>query len=381
MKQKLKAIAFILGIGLLSGCVDGFAVKSQGGKISTGQDFSALVWNVQSLFDGDESGNEYAEFREASNWRPEKYQARITAISRVIGQLDAGIIGLVELENLQVLEDLGLALSGGGYKWKAFAALPGSSLGIGFLSRFPISGVKAHSITIGKESAPRPVLEVTIAPNDSPLVFFLCHFKSKLSGGAQGLDTETLRRASAAVIQRRLSELKESVEDAQVIVMGDLNENHDEFLRAGAFCALLPDDPDAAELAARAVKGTPGGPDFKGGFLVLSGEKPPAARCFPEETPALFSPWMENKNEPKSEHASEPINEGSYYYRGKWETIDHFLLSEALFDGCFWEYSGFTVLNREPFTTAKGTPNGYIAGKGTGLSDHLPLVLNLTFVQ
>jgi len=325
--------------------------------------FTAAVWNVQTLYDGRDTGNEYAEFRETEGWSAEKYQARLTAISQAIQQM-AGpakaapcIIGFVEIENIGILEDLaGGSLSKNGYYWTAFANLPGSSLGIGFLSRFPITDTRAHSITIGNDTAPRPVLEIRVEPRGEPLVFLLCHWKSKLGDDNA---TEALRRSSARVVQRRLRELKET--ETPVIVMGDLNENHDEFYRrSGAILsALLPDDPDAAALAFNK-------PDE---YLVLSGEKPPRARSFTKDVPALYTPW------------DTELKDGSYYFRGEWETIDHILLSDLLFNGTGWEYADCRVLNHAPFISSKGSPDSYVPRFGRGLSDHLPLLLYLRFLE
>ena len=349
--------------GIISACSK---VESETGL------FTAAVWNVQNLFDGQETGKEYAEFREAAGWTPEKYMARITAVSQAILKMDSDgkaegptpdIIGFVEVENSQVLEDLASgALSKHGYYWTAFSGLPGSALGIGVISRFPIMEARAHSITVGKETAPRPVLELRLLPRGKPLVFLLCHWKSKL-----GNDTEALRQASARVVQRRLRELKESEEKTPVIVMGDLNENHDEFFRqtgrARDLTALLPDDPDAAQVAARLAE-QPASWYTAGDFLVLSAEKPPRSR-FIENMDALYSPW------------GKELEGGSYYYRGEWETIDHFLLSDGFWSGTGWSYAGCRVLDDEPFTTSSGVPNSYAPRSGRGLSDHLPLLLYL----
>jgi hypothetical protein len=156
-------------------------------------------------------------------------------------------------------------------------------------------------------------------------------------------------------------ELRETEAETPVIVMGDLNENHDEFYLRGSsvLCALLPDDPDAAAMAKKAPKE----------YLVLSGEKPPGALSFTEDIPALYSPW-----------GNEMID-GSYFYKGEWETIDHFLLSDALFGGSGWSYAGCQVLNREPFTSSSGAPAAYVPRHGRGLSDHLPLLLYLRDVR
>ena len=317
--------------------------------------FTVALWNVQTLFDGEESGFEYSDFRD--EWGPEKYQARLTSLSKAIASMPEvpDLIGFTEIENAAVLEDLSrAALLKHGYNYAAFTNLSGSGLGIGFLSRFPLTEVRAHSITIDKETAPRPVLEVRIEPEGEPLVFLLCHWKSKLGGDYA---TEALRRASARVVYRRLSEIKAADSDTPVIVMGDFNLNHDDFYRRSIIlCALLPDDPDAALLAAGVHP-----PDF----LVLSSEKPPRTDYFPEDIHVLYSPW------------DKEMTGGSYYYRGAWESIDNFLLSTALFNGTGWEFADSLVLNQEPFITSEGIPNRYINRSGRGLSDHLPLILFL----
>ena len=366
---------------VLAGCG---ALPSAAGQKGEGREpavFTAAEWNLQALFDGQEAGNEYAEYREAAGWTAEKYAARITAFSQAVLQMASlpmageeapskqkipDLIGFLEVENTGVLGDLaGGALSKQGYSWIAFANLPGSSLGIGFISRYPLVDVRAHSITVGKHTAPRPVLELRLEPRGKALVFLLCHWKSKLGGDNA---TEAQRRSSARVVQRRLRELKLTEPDTPVIVMGDLNENHDEFYRRSVFSALLPDDPDAAELAARIskeAKSCLGAADF----LVLSGEKPPRSIYFSDDVEALYSPWDDD------------LTDGSYYYKDSWETIDHVLLSDALFNGQGWEYAGCRVLNQTPFTASSGTPYTYVPRSGRGLSDHLPLLVHLRYSE
>jgi hypothetical protein len=318
--------------------------------------FSAAVWNVQALFDGEETGNEYGDYQNAAGWNGEKYSARLTGLSRAIPLLTEkgapDLAGLVEIENSGILEDLVRGpLAKSGYVETFFANGPGAPLGLGVLSRFPLVSARVHSIHTGGETAPRPVLEIRIEPRGKPLVVFLCHWKSKL-----GVDdaTEALRRASARIVMRRLREIRRDEPLTPALVMGDLNENHDEFYRRnGVICALFPDDPDALAAA--------GGSPVD--CLILSGEKPPWKRH--TDGPVLYSPW------------GRELENGSYYYRETWETIDHLLLSDAFFDGTGWDFEGCHVLSRAPFVNSAGYPDAYLARTGRGLSDHLPLVLFL----
>ena len=384
MKSKiyfLPALFIILPAVFLAGC-------TVPGDDVIPETFNILLWNVQNLFDGSDNGNEYADFREGGGWTWEKYEARITAFSRaILGMTENApvpdLIGLVEIENLAVLDDLASALSKRSYNWLAFANIPGAPVGLGILSRHPLTDIRAHSITIDNETAPRPMLEVRVEISrqgenqTESLIFFLGHWKSKTGGDDA---TTALRRASARVVNRRYLEIMEEEPDASVIIMGDFNENHDEFHRRGVLSAILTDDPEALLLAKAGMQsGADYGfnhglsPGFARDFLVLTGLKPPYGNFFSSEnyffagTPVFFSPWFD-------------YEAGSYFYRDNWETIDHFLLPYSFFTGTGWEYSDFNVLNTAPFTNSAGTPNVYNPRSGRGLSDHLPILLYLEYM-
>jgi endonuclease/exonuclease/phosphatase family metal-dependent hydrolase len=279
------------------------------------------------------------------------------------------ILALQEVENGEILRDLAEGhLANYGYLWTSFANNPWASLGVGVLSRVPLLETKAHSVTYDGDTSPRPVLEVRLQPGNMPLTLFICHWKSKLGGEDT---TEVLRRASARVILRRLQEIKEEEPDMPVVIMGDLNENYDEFYRrAGSVVsALLPDDPKAADFSGFArdnEEPEPGQPrKAQADFLIISRQKPPQTRYFARETVALYSPW------------GNELEKGSFSYRDEWETIDHFLLSEGLFDQRDWEFDSSAALHKEPFISDRGIPRTYNPRTGYGLSDHLPLLLKL----
>jgi hypothetical protein len=149
-----------------------------------------------------------------------------------------------------------------------------------------------------------------------------------------------------------------------VLIMGDLNESHDEFYQrseAGPI-TLIPDDPGAAKMMESNGTKAP-----LAGFLILSKNRPPVPEFFPPDSIGLYSPWME------------ALREGSYRYRNEWKTIDHFLLSSGFFDGSGWEFDTCEVVNTPPFTNSQGYPDAYSPRTGAGLSDHLPLMLSLCF--
>jgi len=323
-----------------------------------------MTWNVHNFFDGTETGYEYDEFRESSGWSMEKYSGRLNVVSDAIDRIEPApdIIAVQELENVQILADLTASLPG--YTHAHFANNSDGSLGLGIISRFPLLGTRAHSVSIDGVTAPRPVLETRIEAEGRELALFVCHWKSKI-GDDDG--TEEARMASARVILRRIRELLKQEPELPVIIMGDLNENYDEFFRLDGttICALLPDDPGCAELAGQYSDERGDSSQIQMDFLIVSEDKPPVAHYFPQGVLAFYSPWTgELKN-------------GSYYYKGNWETIDHFLISDQLFNNSGWEYENCVVIDYPPFTNSGGHPAAYSPKTGKGLSDHLPLLLTL----
>jgi endonuclease/exonuclease/phosphatase family metal-dependent hydrolase len=383
------ALTFVTGY-VASGCV--------GCNVSGGEDkapenpasLAIMTWNMQGLFDGIDDGTEYDEYRESAGWTHEKYKGRLNVIAAAIGGLERkpDIIALQEVESAMVAIDLAAALSAHGYGWTYFANIPGMALGVGVLSRYPFAQARSHSVYIDGEIAPRPMLEVKVNTANAAagkaasgsaadsLLLFVCHWKSKLGGDDA---TESARRASARIILRRLRELAETEPDLPVVVMGDLNENHDDFYRRGGkvISALMPDDPRAAEFSG--LYGIDGEDEQAAAmiaqtqkdFLILVKNKPPVSKYFPSGAITLYSPWYaELRNE-------DGESSGSYYYKNDWETIDHFLLSPQFFNGTGWDFENARILNVPPFASAKGVPVAYNPRTGSGMSDHLPLLLLL----
>jgi endonuclease/exonuclease/phosphatase family metal-dependent hydrolase len=352
--------AIMLWMALLSGCVPGTDPEPQNESVGA---LTIMTWNAHNLFDGIDAGTEYDEFRTSAGWSQEKYLGRLNVIASAIGRIQPlpDVIVLQEIENLQIMNDLSGALSG--YEWTYFAGNPGAALGIGIMSRFPLMEARAHSISIGGVTTPRPVLETRIDAGEASILLFACHWKSKIGGDDT---TEEVRRLSAQVILRRIRELEGQRKLLPALIAGDLNENHDEFFRRGgtAISALLPDDPRSAALAA-----VDGNGSFQKDFIVISGQKPPAASNFPQGAIAFYSPW------------GRELENGSYYYRGCWETIDHFLVSGKFFDNEGWEFESCDIINQTPFVNQNGQPVSYNIRTGSGFSDHLPLLLTLKFIE
>jgi endonuclease/exonuclease/phosphatase family metal-dependent hydrolase len=368
---QLSFLCLVLFVQAACNLVSGSADSSKGGSSLT-----IVSWNVQALFDAEESGTEYQEYTAETGWNADKYRARLNMLGQALGKMDEtnpDILALLEIENSQVLQDLVQGpLENQGYKWTFFANNPGNSLGLGVLSKYPFEQAKAHSLTYYEETTPRPVMEICIKVEDKPLILFICHWKSKLGGD---LATEPLRKASARILLRRVREINSDSPGTPIVIMGDLNENYDEFYRQTDqyVSALLPDDPQAAELAGCRDDAKEGAAEEDSlsdtasqiDYLILSHTKPPRTQYFPEDSIVFYSPW------------GNELEEGSYNYKNTWETIDHFLLNDVFFNQSGWNFDTCKVIKEEPFVNTAGMPFQYNPRTGLGLSDHLPILLRI----
>ena len=318
------------------------------------QGLRIMSWNVLSLFDGQDDGNEYAGFSVArGEWSEARYRARLDLIAKVI--LGAGAAGgkpgpdiccLVEIEKKSVLDDLADGpLSKAGYRHRAFAAAKGSPIGLGILSRQPLADARAWGLTFG-ERAGRPVLEARVERPGGDLVVLLCHWKSKLEGAEK---TEAERRGAARLLGDLFKSRYTEQPTVSVVACGDFNENPDESARAGGcYATAFARDPGAAG---------------RSDSILLGSRSATLAADPPGST--LYSPW-------------DDVDSYSYSYKGKRERIDGFVLGPSLLDGRGLDYAVFRVLG-EGLMDDSGNPIAWSRKTGTGWSDHLPILLELSF--
>ena len=308
--------------------------------------YTFLSYNVHNLFDDTDEGKEYPEYSVAKGkWSRTEYLKKLENLGRVIRESSTGgadFLAFYEIENQRVLKDLiDLYLQRMGYKNYTAITLPNAPLGLGFITRLPVRSCKTHQ-PLSRGFPQRPIVEVEVDCGGNPLVVFLCHFKSKTEGAEA---TEGNRLASAELIRKRIQTLLEEVPSREVLVLGDLNENIDEYDRVeGRYpTALVPLEAATGETLTLIVSNDPAGATSEGDVL--------------------YSPWF-----------AEGMEIGSYWYRGNWETIDHVLLSVNLLRPPNLVYARFQVVSLPYLLNTAGQPN-------TAYSDHLPLWVELRGAQ
>ena len=213
-----------------------------------GSSLTVMTYNVENLFDDIDNGTEYSDYDPGEGaWSTESFHAKLANISEVLrtaGSNGVDIIALQEVESAHALDLLKDSyLNGMGYRYAVISPDEGAAVRVSFLSRLPLQDVRTHRVQVKGEYPSRSLLEVRVEFHGHSLVLINCHWKSK-SGGAR--KTEEQRLAASELIVLRLKELFREDPGVNVIILGDLNENPDEFLQIQKSyqTALLPNEDD-----------------------------------------------------------------------------------------------------------------------------------------
>lgn len=317
-----------------------------------------ISWNLQTFFDAQTDGTEYAEFRGTkSSWNREKYEARLDKLAAFIKENRADIYVFQEVENAAVLQDIANRCAGAVFfapkaLYGCFSAEKGAALGTGLLSRLPLEDIKIHRTdiravrTLNIKNASdlrcvlqpplRPLLQISVRTGTQAFTLFACHWKSK-SGGEKASDI--WRGFQEALLADRIRDMAEENPEQAVIVCGDFNRDLKEF-------------------------------DFN---------KDTRKVCFTSDggTIELCSGWINapERRQPDSirqKDTGTELNTGSYYFRNKWEKIDHFFYTASVNEILFY------AVNTGAHADKKGIPLRYNPHTGSGYSDHLPLLFEFS---
>jgi endonuclease/exonuclease/phosphatase family metal-dependent hydrolase len=335
--------------------------------VSCRERIEILCYNVENLFDDRSDGREYPEYRQA-DWNGELYARKLSAIARVLKAASArgaDIVLLQEVESRKALLDLrDRHLAALGYRYLVLASQEGLATTVGCLSRVPIGRTVTHSTGWFEGLPLRPILEMRFELDGAILYLFNNHWKSKTEGAEA---TEQARRQAARVLAERIGEVLQTEPDADLLVVGDLNENLDELQQAGGRYATAVVAPELGRDRVPPQR-------LEQGILFVSSNV--RAEALRDGRLVLYDAWFEIPEQRR----------GSSVYRGAWQTHDRMLLSAGLFDERGFRYrpGSFRVL-RESFLleAASGFPKRWRRSPaggpdgGWGYSDHLPLVIRL----
>ncbi|CAA6806428.1 MAG: Unknown protein [uncultured Sulfurovum sp.] len=294
-------------------------------------------YNVENLFDMQNNHTEYTQYQpNQHNWTRENLKKKLLNISEVICDINADIIGLQEIENENTLKLLQYTLKRVGchYQYAVITKKKKLAIQVALLSKIPIEHYK--EIDVSKSLVYRNILETKFKVNNTSFYIFVNHWSSKRSG-------EHKRITSANALVQRLKALPKN---SEYIVLGDFNNDYDEFL-------------STKKTAINHV-------------LKTTGKNNKFFRINDLATNILshYNLWLELAN----------YKRWSHNFYGNKQALDAMVIPKTLFDGKGLDYvnDSFFVFKKRYLFHKKGYIFRWVykknRHKGQGYSDHLPIV-------
>lgn len=291
-------------------------------------------YNVENLFDTkDDPKTADEEFtpKGAYRYTEKVYEQKLHNIATVIERLDAVIVGLAEVENSEVLDKLVAQpeLQSGNYKYVWFNSPDPRGIDVALLYRqgsFKVLQSAPLAVKM-KGMATRDVLYVQGVLSGDTVHLLVNHWPSR----GEGMKESEPKRIAAAKLNRRVVDsllLKDA--HAQIIIMGDMNDN-----------------PDNTSIA-----------------TVLGAGADKAGK--------LYNPCYQ----------AYKTGRGTSVYHKQWDHFDQVIISAGLLKKQGWYYNRAQIYDAD-FIRNKGYEDAYplrsFKGKNwnNGYSDHLPVLLHL----
>ncbi len=316
------------------------------------QEFTVVFYNVENLFDTeDEPGKEDDEFTPGSKlaWDQEKYNKKINDLAHVISLVNPSelpeIVGLAEVENDKVLDDLVLSeqLKKGNYSVIHYDSPDERGIDVALIFRpdeFTAEYSKPVPVVFPFDSTEtvRDILYVKGKTKDGEIIhFFINHWKSRSEGVPE---TEPKRIFTAIILRKEIDLIMNREPDAKIIIMGDLNDE--------------PTNRSVHEMLAANNK---------------------RKNVNPRELYNLMYDMHNNGNV------------GSYFYRGTWNMLDNLIISQPLLNnksGYHTDFDGGKIFRQEWMLYKdekykESVPNRTYGGPEYygGISDHFPVYVTL----
>ena len=365
--KKLKS--FLICLLIFSPGDDTFGQEEQ-------ESIRIMFWNVENFFDPfDDSITLDDEFTSGGNygWTWGRFNQKLNNIYKVImstGWEPPDIIGLCEVENKWVLERLTRMTPLSKFEYHIIHHDSPDSRGIDVAMLYlpdsyrplktafiPATGLKTN------DDPTRDILFVKgIMKSRDTVNIFVNHWPSRYPGQ---VETMHKRRAAAIVLKRKTDSLFTSEPGCKIIIMGDFNDE--------------PWDESISEILCVGVVRNEKEPD-SGGRKETRSEEPIAA--LPRDS---ISDVVIIRNDLYNLIPSLKRSiTGTLKFEGRWYLFDQFMISGDLLARIIsYEIEivdhNFLLIPDEDYTGMKPfrTYNGYIYTGG--YSDHLPVILNLSF--
>jgi len=203
--------------------------------------FTIGFYNVENLFDTvdnpKKADDDYLP-NSRRNWTKKRYYQKLKKLSSVISQLGTNysnhlpaIVGLVEVENSKVVQDLisHKNLEKGNYGYVHYDSPDERGIDVALIynrSFFEVYSSKTHSLEFieddGRVDYTRDILRVSGSLNGELVHILVNHWPSRREGEEE---TKENRIKAARLVHKAIDEIKEKIESPKVIIMGDFNDD------------------------------------------------------------------------------------------------------------------------------------------------------------
>ena len=188
-------------------------------------------WNVENLFDiFDDPTKNDEEFSIGGrkNVTQEIYDLKIQQSAEVLTDLNVDVLGLSEVENAMVLEDLNFAYKERNYKIIHFDSPDERGIDNALLydpNYFKVITSRPIPNTLPGGDKTRDILYVKGLYADELIHLFVNHWPSNYGGREKSIPK---RAATAQLVVREISPILSLDPSAEIILVGDFNEDPDE---------------------------------------------------------------------------------------------------------------------------------------------------------
>ena len=188
-------------------------------------------WNAENLFDLENDPNKNDDefsIGGRKNIQQDIYDLKIKNCSEVLTDLNVDILGLCEVENIQVLQDLNAAYEERDYSIIHYDSPDERGIDNAFLydeNRFSIISSRPIKNTLNNSDHTRDILYIAGKYKDKTLHIFVNHWPSNYGGKDKAIPKRT---STAKLIIKEIEAIKKVDVFAEIILLGDFNENPDE---------------------------------------------------------------------------------------------------------------------------------------------------------
>ena len=313
------------------------------------QTFKIASYNVENLFDLHYDGTEYPGYipNTKYGWTKDIFEIKLANIAKVIKHLNPDVIALQEVESERALIGLRNRLKKDGlnYPYYEIADSKPGAVKCAVLSKFLI--VEKKEIKVADKSL-RNILKVTLKIQQSRLILFINHWKSKQS-------PESYRIILAKTLKQEIDKYAKGVD---FILAGDFNSNYNEH---------------KTFINSKKLNDTAGITGINHILKTIKGSDMVSEKMLTSRNPDnyMYNLWLEVA----------PQRRWSYNFYGRKSSLDAIILSQGLYDGkgvsyidnSFNKFAPDYLFKERAVYRWQRNKRGKGRHLGSGYSDHLPV--------